>query len=108
MDKALFERIQAMQQASFFRSPVRIARSGRESQDIVNKPLLGAPIASAFERVCRFADPARELARLGIHEVHDICLGIDAVDDERRALERIREWTIEGSINVRYMSGGRC
>lgn len=102
MDQALYDRIQELQNASFFRTRVG------ESDRIVNSPFLGAPIASAFEHLTRFEDSVLEVGRLGVHEVHEVCCGLDLTIDDTRAFEMIPVWKLDGSITVRRMSGGRC
>ena len=102
MNAELQQKIFETQQASFFR------RSESDGTVIVNSPYLGAPIASAFERVVRFPDPAIEVGRMGAHEVHLACLAFDAVRDGLDSLRQLKKWHVDGSINVRYMTGGRC
>lgn len=103
MDQELYDRIQELQAASFFRTA-----NGSPMGRIVNAPFLGAPIASAFERLVRFADSTVEVGRLGVHEVHEVCCGLDVVADGLDALRMIPVWTRDGAITVRRMSGGRC
>ena len=103
MDQQLYERIQELQHASYFRT-----KADNGGDRIVNAPFLGSPIASAFERLSRFDDPSVEIGRLGVHEVHAICWGIDAVQDGVSLIDDIPALTREGAINVRRMSGGRC
>ena len=102
MDQELYERIQELQRASFFR-----ARSDSGDR-IVDSPFLGGPIASAFERLTRFADSTLEVGRLGVHEVYDVCCGIDVVSDDLGAFDLLPKWKIDGAITVRRMAGGRC
>ena len=102
MNNDLQAKIYETQQASFFR------KKENDATIIVNSPHLGAPIASAFERVARFDDPALEVGRMGVHEVHFACYAFDAVRDGLDALRQMKKWHIDGSINVRYMAGGRC
>ncbi len=102
MDQELFNRIQGLQQASFFR------RKTDAGDRIVNAPYLGSPIASAFERLSRYDDPAVEIARMGVHEIHHVCWGIDVIDDDVTCINNIPAWTRDGTINVRSMAGGRC
>ena len=103
MDQSLYDRIQELQRASYFR-----IRTEDESDRIVNSPYLGGPIASAFERLARYDDPTVEIGRLGIHEVHHVCWGIDVVEDDVALMAEIPAWTRDGAINVRRMAGGRC
>ena len=103
MDQALFELIQETQRASLFK-----ADHGSGYPRIVDSPFLGGPIASAFERITRFDDPAIEIGRLGIHEVHYACYGFDAVEDGLDGLANLTKWNRDGAINVRRMAGGRC
>ncbi len=102
MDAEIYEQIQKMQYASFFR-----ARHG-EHDRIVNAPHLRGALGSAFERITRFSDVIVELGRLGVHEVHEIGVGLDAVVDSFDALDQGPLWVREGSIAVRRMAGGRC
>ena len=103
MDQELYQRIQELQQAALFRKEA----SGGFSR-VVNSPFLGGPIASAFERLTRFADSVVEIGRLGVHEVHDVCWGIDVVEDDVADMDLTKTWTIDGAITVRRMAGGRC
>ncbi len=103
MDQELYDRIQELQQAAYFRTGI----AGGFSR-IVNSPFLGGPIASAFERLGRFAEPTLELGRLGMHEVHEVLWGIDPAVDDAGDIANITAWTREGAINVRRMAGGRC
>ena len=102
MDQELYDEIQRVQHASLFRSNA----SGKSR--IVDKPFLGGPIASAFERLSRFEDSTLEVGRLGLHEVHDVCCGLDAVADGFDGFDLLSKWKLDGSIMVRRMSGGRC
>ena len=61
-----------------------------------------------FAVVVRFPDPAIEVGRMGAHEVHLACLAFDAVRDGLDSLRQLKKWHVDGSINVRYMTGGRC
>lgn len=103
MDQALYDRIQELQRASYFRTTQADGYSR-----IVDSPFLGAPIASAFERVARFEEPEVEVGRMGVHEVHLACLGFDVVEDDLSDLQKLPLWMREGAITVRRMSGGRC
>ena len=103
MDQALYDRIQELQYASFFRT----TRDDGLSR-IVDSPFLGGPIATAFEHPTRFEDPTVEVGRLGVHEVHFACFGFDAIEDGLDGIGDIPLWTREGAINVRRMAGGRC
>ena len=103
MNQDLDDRKLELQRASFFRT-----RTESDSGSIVSSPYLGAPIASAFERLSRFEDPAVEIARLGVHEVHHVCWGIDLVDDDVARIDDVATWTRDGVIDVRSMAGGRC
>jgi len=103
VDQQLFEYIQEVQRKSLFR-----ADKGSGSARVVDSPFLGGSIASAFERVVRFDEPAIEIARLGLHEVHLVGCAFDAVKDGLGKLGELAKWNIDGSINVRYMAGGRC
>ena len=49
-----------------------------------------------------------EVARLGFREVHDVCCGIDVVEDGVGAIDLMPTWNMDGSIAVRRMSVGRC
>ena len=103
MDQALYDRIMELQSLSLFRTATD------DGQDaIVNSPRLNLPVATAFERIARFADPAVEVGRLGVHEVHHACFGFDAVEDGLDGLSLFPRWLREGAVNVRRMSGGRC
>lgn len=103
MDQQVFQRIQDMQQAAHFYA---LTEDGFER--IVDAPYLNAPIASAFERISRFADPVVELARLGTHKVHNICWGIDVVEDSLEDADKLRTWSQEGTLAIRLMAGGRA
>ena len=102
MDQELLDRIQQLQAAALFRAGEGAASS------IVDSPFLGGPIASAFERLSRFADSVMEVGRLGVHEVHDVCCGIDVVSDGLQAMGLVGSWKVDGAIAVRRMAGGRC
>ena len=102
MDQALYDLIQKLQAASFFRT-----RHG-DTDRIVNAPFLGSPIASAFERLTQFGDSVLEVGRLGVHEVHEVCCGLDLAQEDASAIDMLKTWKLEGSITVRRMSGGRC
>ena len=103
MDQELYVRIQALRQLSLFR-----AKNESGDDRIVNAPYLGGPIASAFERLARFEDPTIELGRMGNHEIHHVCWGIDMVDDDVARIADVPAWTREGMVTVRHMAGGRC
>ena len=103
MDQELYDKIQELQQKALFRT----AGEGAGSR-IVTSPFLGGPISSAFERLTRFSDSVLEIGRLGVHEVHQVCCGLDPTVDDLSALELVKTWTIDGSITVRRMAGGRC
>ena len=103
MDKAVFERIREAQHAALFR-----VDRGSGHPRVVDSPHLGNSLASAFERVARFADPILEIGRMGLHEVHFACFGFDAVEDGVDLLADIPAWTRNGAITVRHMAGGRC
>ena len=103
MTQELYDRIQQLRGLALYRKQV----DGGKSR-IVTAPFLGAPIASAFERLFRFDEPTVEVGRLGIHEVHFVCCGIDAVEDGLAWLGEFPRITREGAVNVRHMAGGRC
>ena len=103
MNQELYDRIREVQQASLFR-----VDQGSGFARVVDTPFLGGSIASAFERVARFADPAIEVARLGVHEVHFAAFAFDAVEDGLNRIDEMKNWHIDGSINVRRMAAGRC
>ena len=103
MNQELYQHILEMQHASYFR-----AAADDGTAHIVDSPFLGGPTASAFERIGRFDDPVLEIARLGTHEVHAVCWGIDAVQDSLDSRANVKPWTMEGAIAVRHMAGGRC
>lgn len=102
MDQAVHDRILELQQASYFRT------CDESGSYIVTPPLLDSPIASAFERLTRLSDPVLEVARLGLHDVHEVCCGVDIVDDGLGALESLSKWKFDASINLRMMAKGRC
>ncbi|MBR0406298.1 MAG: hypothetical protein IJI68_14020 [Eggerthellaceae bacterium] len=103
MDQQVFQRIQDMQHAANF---LTLTEDGFGR--IVDAPYLNAPIASAFERISRFEDPIVELARLGTHKVHNICWGIDVIEDSLDDIDMLRTWTREGTLAIRLMAGGRA
>ena len=103
MNQELYDKIQARQKAALFH-----AVDGTGQQRIVNAPRPGSPIASSFERLGRFADTIVEIGRLGIHETHDVCWGLDVVTDGLDALDQTRALMTDGAIAVRQMAGGRC
>ena len=103
MNQEIYEQIREAQQASLFR-----AVGGDGCAKVVDSPFLGDPIASAFERIARFEDPAIEVGRLGVHEVHLVGAAFDAVRDGLERLGELRKWNVDGAINVRRMAGGRC
>ena len=103
MDQELYDQIREVQESSFFRMKTTAGCSR-----VVDSPFLGGPIASAFERVVRFEDPAIEIGRLGVHEVHFIGCAFDAVKDGLDWLSALSKWNMDGAINVRRMAGGRC
>ena len=103
MDEKLYQHIQDMQYAAFFRQ----ADSDGFTR-VVNSPYLPTPIASAFELLSDFADPVVEVARLGTHEVHNVVWGIDPARDSLGLIANIPKWTRDGAITIRHMAGGRC
>ena len=103
MTQELYERIRAVQEASLFRTD-----KGSGYARVVDSPFLGGPIASAFERIVRYDDPSIEVARLGVHEVLLAGFAFDAVQDGLDRLADMKQWHIDGSINVRRMAAGRC
>ena len=102
MGEDLLDIIQEARAASHFRTKAGGA------DEIVDGPFLGSSISSAFERLARFDDSVMEVARLGFREVHDVCCGIDVVEDGVGAIDLMPTWNMDGSIAVRRMSVGRC
>ena len=102
MDQELYETIQQLQYDSYFRT------AAGDFTRIVDKPFIGGPLSSSFERLTRFSDVIREIGRMGIHEIHYICVGLDVTVDSLDVLSNMMYWTREGAIAVRRMAGGRC
>lgn len=103
MDQQLYDLIRQLQHDSFFRT---VTDEGGDR--IVDSPFIGGSVSSAFERLGSEREAAVELGRLGTHEVHYICWGIDAVSDGLSRIAEIPALTREGAITVRRMAGGRC
>lgn len=102
MDQELYETIQQLQHDSYYRT------AAGDYTRIVDSPFIGGPLSSAFERLTRFSDSIREIGRMGIHEIHYICVGLDVVADSLDVISNTMPWTRDGAITVRRMAGGRC